>query len=378
MKSFAEHILLTGALFFSLLSCQGHIDDGNGEGTGCLYLSADRTAIAADGREKITFTVKYADEDVSGSDRMQIGIAETGGEAVSWLAPGKNIFSASVAGRYSVSAVYTDADRNVYRSDEIEITLSDAGMVPQAFTRKMLFTQFTSVGCGNCPAMTESIASVQEERPGLLVPVSLHIPYDPKFPDPMAIQMCSSIAKRFGVTGLPHGFVNYSQELSTTSDISTITDALDKALAETVQPCGIAVTTAWDKASDIVTVDLKVTPSEHGYYRYLVFLIEDGISYYQVDYSPDAAEGTDYIHNRVVRRVMSSNIRGEKLNEGLAPIPWVEIAASRSSSLDTEWNTDNMKAVVAVLYAENSGDEYYCLNTVECALDGSTEYQIVE
>lgn len=379
MKSFAEHIFLSGLLFLSLLSCEGTVDNGDGDATGDLVLSADKTTVAADGSSVITFTVKCADEDVSTAGRMQIGVAETGGnEAKSWLPAGQNTFSALTAGKYEVSAVYTDADRNKYTSNKVEITLTDAGVLPPSFAGTMLFTQFTSVGCGNCPAMTESLATVQKERPGVLIPVALHIPYDSMIKDPMATTMGSSIAKRFDVTGLPTGFVNYSKELAASSKISEINSALDNALAGTLKPCGIALSSSYDSESGWAEVDLKVIPSERGYYRYLIFLIEDGISYYQLDFSQDTETGTEYIHNRVVRKVLSTNERGEKLNEGLVPLPWVEVAGSKSASIDDEWVVSNMSVVAAVLYAENAEDDYYCLNVAQCALGESLDYTLYD
>lgn len=370
MKSFVKHILLSGTVLLSLASCRGNLGNDTGDTAGGLELSADRTSIAADGRETVTFTVKCGGLDVSTEKGMRIRISETGEEAAqSWLASGKNTFSAIAAGRYSVSAIYTDAERNVYESDNIEITLSDAGVLPPSYTRMMLFTQFTSVGCVNCPEMTKSLSKVQADRPGILVPVAMHIAYDSNYPDPMATSLGQSIARRFEVTGIPRGFVNYNKALSANSEISTINSALDKALAETVKPCGVALSTAYDKASGRVTADLKVTPSERGYYRYQVFLIEDGISYFQLN------GGDDYVHNRVLRDGLSSNLMGEKLNEGLSPVPWVEISGSKSAYIEDGWNADNMKVVAAVFYAKDSGDDYYCLNTVECALGESADYQ---
>lgn len=69
---------------------------------------------------------------------------------------------------------------------------------------------------------------------------------------------------------------------------------------------------------------------------------------------------------------MSSNVWGDKLNGGLKPLPQIEITAKKRVTIPDGCNPENLKTVVAVLYAEN--EDYYCINAVECGLNQTIEY----
>lgn len=358
MKSISKyfHFLF---ILVAAVSCSGNIDDDKDGGDAALLtISADKTVIAADGKHFIRFTVNFGDEWVSLSENTCLVVSSPDKSMTTRLAPGQDTFSSIVPGEYLVSAVYTDSDRNSFVSDDLAVELTDEGIELPHFRRRMLFPYFTSVGCPNCPAMVESLGKVQSDRPGMVVPVALHVPYS--VPDPMVIPMGKTIMQRFGVSGIPAAFMNYSPDKEVTASVESINTALDAALAEDISPCGLSVNSSFDSSDNRLKLDIGITPVEYGQYRYIVFLVEDAFEY------------GGGVYDRVVRSVMSSNVWGDKLNGGLKPLPQIEITAKKRVTIPDGCNPENLKTVVAVLYAEN--EDYYCINAVECGLNQTIEY----
>lgn len=65
-----------------LSSCSGNSDETENGGTddGILRITADKTAIQADGVEKVTFTVKLGTKDVSEESTMNLILVKESGE----------------------------------------------------------------------------------------------------------------------------------------------------------------------------------------------------------------------------------------------------------------------------------------------------------
>jgi hypothetical protein len=89
-----------------LSSCSGSSDETENGGTddGILRITADKTAIQADGVEKVTFTVKLGTKDVSNESTMNlILVKESGEENMDYSV---RAFSTSVPGTYVFKARY--------------------------------------------------------------------------------------------------------------------------------------------------------------------------------------------------------------------------------------------------------------------------------
>lgn len=69
-----------------LSSCSGNSDETENRGTddGILRITADKTAIQADGVEKVTFTVKLGTKDVSEESTMNLILVKESGEET-WI-----------------------------------------------------------------------------------------------------------------------------------------------------------------------------------------------------------------------------------------------------------------------------------------------------
>ena len=350
-------------------ACSGS-DDGPGAPAGTLRISADKTAVSADGSDAVTFKVTYGPADVSRSEQMHLVQAFGGRETE--LAGGVNTFTASAPGSYTFRARYKDGDK-VVESENSAVVTASAGSGSGKYFRKALFMQFTSIGCINCPVMSSVLKVVQAERPGRLAVASFHLLYDPTYPDPMWIKINNQYQQKLNVSGLPTGFLDLRTDTRMSSDKASIDAVLDALPDAGGAVCGVAISSAYDATTREVKVDAKVTADAADSYRYLILLVEDGISYFQL-----GADEALYTHNNVVRAVLSSNVYGERLNQGNALQPGAEATGSRSTTLDAAWNPENMRVIAAALTSQDGGVTFTCRNANECALGGNANYQYNE
>lgn len=130
MKKFYKYLLLSVAAVV-LAACSGTIDPeaGNDDNLpqedpktqvpeGVLRIFADKTQIAADGNEEVTFTVMYGSEDVSNAKTLQLIRKFNGSEK--YMAYGANKFTTTTAGTYEFSAKYYYAGNN-YTDNSVTI-----------------------------------------------------------------------------------------------------------------------------------------------------------------------------------------------------------------------------------------------------------------
>lgn len=110
MKYFS-YALCAAALAFA--SCT-QPTNGNGEGDKDLVLSASKSEITADGTDKVTFTVKYGEEDVTAN--ASIADAATG-EALSG-----SEFTTETAGSYEFVASYDGKESNKVKVDAVAVS----------------------------------------------------------------------------------------------------------------------------------------------------------------------------------------------------------------------------------------------------------------
>ena len=196
--------------------------------------------------------------------------------------------------------------------------------------------------------------------------------------DPMTIPETTLFnAVLGGFDGLPRLFWNMRK------DTEFIGPTFDQGFAEEIaayEPqCGVSIKTepipdAYDGMPEdhISPYQIKVgiTSNIPSVYRYLVFVVEDGI----------VAEQTgnrDYVHNNVVRAVLTSE-KGDKLNDNLPFTTGVEVSATKILEISPEWNCDNIRIIVAATTSSDGGFSFVVNNVAECKLGESVSYQYAE
>lgn len=98
----------------------------------------------------------------------------------------------------------------------------------------------------------------------------------------------------------------------------------------------------------------------------MIYLVEDGIKYFQTN------GANDYTHNNVVRAVVSTSLNGDRFNGEVNA--GVESTMQRSYQLEPGWNVDNMRVIVSMLTTLDGGKTYTCNNVNECKLGESADY----
>lgn len=369
MRKVFGYIAVLAALTMVVWSCSSKGDDPAGNvPDGVLRIFADKTSIAADGADCVTFRVMFGADDVSHERTMHLEWSSEDGNVVE-MAAGANVFSTTAAGNYRFKACLYSGG---YHWSDNEVIVSASGFEGlKAYTHKILGEQFTSVGCTSCPSLSTAIAEVQKELPGVLVPLSFHMDF--QMADPMAIQATDYFYNTYGFTGLPFFNLNMRKRSGGIGTFKTdIIEGIEMEKKTFPAVCGVAIDTEYDEGSRKLDIITKITSNASLRFKYHIFLVEDGIEGFQ-----SGASGM-YVHNNVVRKMFASDITGLNINSKKPFTPGVEVTASNSAVLDYGWNPDNMRVVVAAMITGDSGMTFTCNNVNECRLGESVDYLLDE
>lgn len=364
MKLMFRYMAVVFAGLAALVSCgEPSDDDVEVVPDGVLKIFADKTSIAADGADCVTFRVMFGSEDVSTKNTMHL-IREYEGKEVD-MAAGANVFSTIAAGTYRFRAYLYSGGEHI---SENEISVTAAAVEGQKeYVKKVLGEQYTSTGCTSCPALSTNIKELQKEMPGILVPVSFHQDFS-SVADPMAIQATAAFQKYHGFQGLPYFNLNFHKASGVETFLSTMKAAVEEELQTSPATCGVAIETSYDAESREVTVKSKVTSNVAAKYRYHIFLVEDGL-----DHSQMGADLT-YRHDNVVRRMPAPDVNGFSMNGKKKFTPGVEVTAENVLDVDESWKPENMRVVVAALLSQDGEKTYICVNANECKVGESIGY----
>ena len=349
-----------------LSSCSGSSDETENGGTddGILRITVDKTAIQADGVEKVTFTVKLGTKDVSEESTMNLILVKESGEEN--LDYGVRAFSTSVPGTYVFKARYYEGKAMVSENEvTVQVTSVSGGT---SYYHKLLGMQFTSVGCQACPALSTTLKAIQTEQPGRLAIASFHMDFG-GMTDPMSTAATNNYRTNIlgNFSGLPRFFYNLRKGTKEMISIkSQIEEELQKELSNYPASCGVAVESVYNASDRTVKITGKLTSNVTNTYRCLIYLVEDGIKYFQTN------GANDYTHNNVVRAVVSTSLNGDRFNGEVNA--GVESTMQRSYQLEPGWNVDNMRVIVSMLTTLDGGKTYTCNNVNECKLGESADY----
>lgn len=333
-----------------------------------LTISADKSTIAADGADAVTFTVKYGATDVSKDKSLTI-IRTYNGEQTE-MGGGVNSFTTTVAGNYTFKARYYKGGEILSENEVAVEALSAVAGQAQNFRHKLLGMQFTSIGCQNCPTLSNVIKSIQVAQPDRLVPVSFHIDFNVS--DPMKIAMGDTYYNALKGNGLPMFYLDLREGDKMTSNRSVIESEMKFRVENYPPTCGVAINTSYDADSRELTITPRIQSNTASAYRYLVMLVEDGIVAQQYGITGS------YTHNNVVRAVLSDNIYGNRFNNGTTLTAGVDtpLSAPLKITLASNWKVENMRVVVSALTSSDGGMTYNCNNTNECQVGKSVGYAI--
>lgn len=179
--------------------------------------------------------------------------------------------------------------------DEDIIDGGGSGSVTEGCAPSLLL-DFTATWCVNCPRMASAVEEAARLRPGSVFPVSIH------FRDDMATPEGEAVAADFGVQAYPSLIVNLaSSGLITATSTDLILARMDATAGLRKGTCTLDLSLDGSKLVALVGV------SEAGSYRLGAILLEDGVT------APQTGAGDDYIHDNILRKILSGSIAGEDL-----------------------------------------------------------------
>ena len=216
--------------------------------------------------------------------------------------------------------------------------------------------------------LSATLKSIQAELPGRLAVASFHMDFG-NVADPMSIAATNNYRTNVlgNFSGLPRFFYNLRKgTLEMISVKSQIEGELENELRNYPASCGVAIESVYDSSSRTLSLTAKLTSNVTNTYRCLIYLVEDGIKYFQMN-------GDDnYVHNNVVRAVVSTSLNGDRFSSEVQA--GQEITMKRSCQLAEGWNSDNMRIIVSMLTTLDGGKTYTCNNVNECKLGESAGY----
>ena len=145
-------------------------------------------------------------------------------------------------------------------------------------------------------------------------------------------------------------------------------DSIEASLYDSSTHCGVSVSSSLDKETAKVSVVAKVFAERNMTYRIAAYVVEDKVKGEQT--MGTGTVNKDYTHRHVVRKMLTSSVRGESLGKLSAG---TEKEKTFEFQLEDGWNAANVS--VAVLAIDENG---HVNNMAVCAADGGRmDYEYV-
>ena len=229
--------------------------------------------------------------------------------------------------------------------------------------QKHLVELFTSQGCLYCP-LGEEVLELVYQKPELSEKIawaSLHI--NITVSDVFCTSKTSTICTDLGATSFPSATFNRKDYTgdgklpivvsAVNENIPIVAQELSQMLMDDTTPClaNIKLDATYDETTRMLNVDVSGQTASNFIATYgnnvglTVYLTEDSLVARQL--SPDGTWVPDYVHNHVVRDVLSS-IKGDMvtITNGI-------YQKSFTKTLKEAWNVNNMQ-VIAFLHRKGS------------------------
>ncbi len=241
-----------------------------------------------------------------------------------------------------------------------------------AVDRQMnLIEQFTSVQCGWCPLGTAVLQTMEDNNPGKYAWVAIHCSGMGDDPFWLTDGSADYIETYSGVTGYPSASFNrYLYDPSDVGDGTTIAmgigyydyytetaaelfdDLVNSVYDDLPAFAPVDIETDYDETTRQLTIKVSgegVTNASDilDGQRLTVYLTEDNIVSMQLNYMVDGYEVDDYVHNHVLRAILSNEgySWGDELN-------WMSDGQTYENdyvtTLDDSWVPENMHVVAFI------------------------------
>lgn len=207
------------------------------------------------------------------------------------------------------------------------------------FFRHTFMIKHTADWCGPCGLSSEYIHEAEEQRPGRFLWAAFYQNCDEK--SLSAWSGAIPYFKKTSSSGIPTSVMNNYCIMIGAFNASTLVALLDEAAREVESETAIGGYATIKDGS--IEVDLRIASKKSGQYKISVFVLEDGMQYYQ------AGMGNNYIHDNVARYEMTE-MYGDPVTLAGNTVEKMSFSCKVPSYIQNE---DNLH-IYAVMYKEGS------------------------
>lgn len=215
-------------------------------------------------------------------------------------------FTATKEGDYEVYCTYKEL-----KSNTVTFTVNSSSESSKEFKSNVVVEDYTGTWCPFCPRIAYKLSEL-EKKTTQLIPVAVHDASGRS--DPFHYDKAAEMGTAFGVTGFPWAVLNRSVKWNEV-------EASVLSLTELKSKVGVAIESSLSGASLSVKVKAKFSDDySTSNLKYIVLLLEDGLIADQrnnADYGyGDADPLVDFVHDNVLRIVLTSSPFGEAIPSG--------------------------------------------------------------
>ncbi len=230
--------------------------------------------------------------------------------------------------------------------------------VGNSFNKHVAVFEFTGAWCSQCPSGYTFLKYLIEDYYSHDTVHILAFHDSTGGADPMGLPLTNTLFDKFKLDGYP-GFVVDMRE--GTSEKTAIKAMIDSSFSSYPATCGVKLSSTCSGGNGSVTAE--VCADSEGTYRLALYLIEDGIVAKQ---NSGGVYRDDYVHNHVVRALLSSLYEGDRVGELKSG---EKKSLSYNYTLDSSWVAE--KCTLCALIIDSNG---YVNNMAVCPLNGTVDY----
>lgn len=238
-------------------------------------------------------------------------------------------------------------------------------------SQRAFLEKYTGVRCAFCPTADQTIATAQSQYGGKLIAVAVHdsnLSLTRPFEDQPNFNTADGKAwsEYFGIFGndLPKAMVNRNKKGDGNWDVFSPTGAINSHVDDIINSTAevaVATSATLQEGSIDIVVDLEFLQTVSDDLTLTLLIMEDGIVAKQRQ--PDGSDMDDYVHNHVLRDVIT-DIWGDAIDcTGTAGEK--RKAHFTYNQMKEEWNLSNCHIVAFV--SEQS--TRHILNVAECEIE---------
>ncbi len=247
-----------------------------------------------------------------------------------------NPYTFDTIGNYTLEATFVTTTPTTLTSNTVDLKINNT------HTTKVVMEDYTGTWCGYCPRLAAKIDNLAHNNANI-VPVAIHDD------TPFGFGPVSAMMSAFGVTGYPTGKI---------SRTITWNESDAQVLAQTNinKPLGLSIDSNVAGSTLTVTAKVNFTENTTGPTKLVVYLLEDGLIYDQVNYmnndssSPWYQAGNPivgFVHDNVARQFLSTGHLGDDIPTNKTYIG-SEFTKDYTYTIPSNYNIANLELVAFV------------------------------